>query len=144
VNASLNQLLGDHWSVGVNYRLTDSQLDELYPANLVGIASSPQRSLSATLHQVSSFIRYNHEGGFFGELTGSWNRQTSQGSTPALADEDVCFFDVFVGYRFLQRRGEVRVGILNLGDQDYRLNPLNLHEEWFRERTLFSSLRLNF
>jgi predicted Zn-dependent protease len=144
VNASLNQLLGDHWSVGVNYRLTDSQLDELYPANLVGIASSPQRSQSATLHQVSSFIRYNHECGFFGELTSSWNRQTSQGSTPALADEDVCFFDVFVGYRFLQRRGEVRVGILNLGDQDYRLNPLNLHEEWFRERTLFSSLRLNF
>jgi tetratricopeptide (TPR) repeat protein len=144
VSVALNQLLGERWSAGLNYRLTDSQLDELYPANLVGIASSPQRSLSATLHQVSSFVRYNHESGFFGELSGSWNRQTNQGGPPALADEDVWFFDVFVGYRFLQRRGEVRVGVLNLGDQDYRLNPLNLHEEWFRERTLFSSLRLNF
>lgn len=139
-NAAINQLLGDRWSAGINYRLTDSQLDEVYPANFGNL----NRAVTATLHQVSSFVRFNHECGFFGELSGSWNRQTNQGYTPDLADEEVWLCDVFVGYRFLQRRGEVRVGILNLGDQDYRLNPLNLHEEWFRERTLFTSLRLNF
>ena len=48
------------------------------------------------------------------------------------------------GYRFLQRRCEVRLGVLNLTGQDYRLNPLNLHEEYPRERTLYTSLRLNF
>ena len=139
-NAAINQLFGDRWSAGVNYRLTDSQLNEVYPANFTSL----NRAVTATLHQVSSFVRFNHECGFFGELSGSWNRQTNQGYTPDLADEEVWLCDVFVGYRFLQRRGEVRVGILNLGDQDYRLNPLNLHEEWFRERTLFTSLRLNF
>ncbi len=144
LSISVNQLLGEHWAAGTSYRLTDSQLDELYPANLMGIASSPARNLSATLHQVSAFVRFTHECGFFGELSGSWNHQSSEGYSPALADEDVWFCDLFVGYRFLQRRGEVRVGILNLGDQDYRLNPLNLHDEWFRERTLFTSLRLNF
>lgn len=144
VSVSVNQLLGERWAAGATYRLTDSQLDELYPAYLTGITSSPARSLSATLHQVSSFVRFTHECGFFGELSGSWNLQSSGGYSPVLADEDVWFFDVFVGYRFLQRRGEVRVGVLNLGDQDYRLNPLNLHDEWFRERTLFTSLRLNF
>ncbi len=140
VHATLSQLLGDRWAVGVNYRLTDSQLAEDYAANVAGL----DRSVSATLHQVSSFVRFNHECGFFSELTGSWNRQDSSGYAPALAAEEVWFFDLFVGYRFAQRRGEVRLGVLNLGDQDYRLNPLNLHEEWFRERTLFTSLRLNF
>ena len=51
---------------------------------------------------------------------------------------------MFVGHRFLQRRAEVRVGILNLGDQDYRLNPLNLHEEYPRERTFYAALKLYF
>jgi hypothetical protein len=144
VSVAVNQLLGERWTAGINYRLTDSQLAELYPPDLAGLASSPQRDLAATLHQVSSFVRFTHECGFFGEFSGSWNRQTSTGYSPALAGEEVWFFDLFVGYRFLQRRGEVRVGVLNLGDQDYRLNPLNLHDEWFRERTLFTSLRLNF
>jgi hypothetical protein len=49
-----------------------------------------------------------------------------------------------VGYRFLRLRGEVTVGVLNLTDQDYRLNPLSTYLELPRERTFFTRLRVNF
>ena len=58
--------------------------------------------------------------------------------------DDFWQFHVTAGYRFLQRRAEVRVGILNLTDRDYRLNPLNLHLEAPRERTFTASLRFYF
>lgn len=141
---TVNQLLGDRWAVGANYQLTESRLDERYPAELTALARSPARSLEATLHQVGAFLRFAHECGFFGEFNGSWNQQSNGGADAALTDDDFWQFNVFAGYRFLQRRAEVRVGVLNLTDQDYRLNPLNLHEEYQRERTFYTSLRLNF
>jgi hypothetical protein len=36
------------------------------------------------------------------------------------------------------------VGVLNLTDEDYRLNPLNLTGSLPRERTFYSSLQFNF
>ena len=52
--------------------------------------------------------------------------------------------NVWGGYRFLQRRGEVRVGLLNISDRDYKLNPLTLYNELPRQRTLVVSLKLDF
>lgn len=144
LTVTANQLLGDRWAVGASYRLTESELDERYPADLTGIVNDPNRSLEATLHQVAAFLRFNHECGFFSEFTAIWNQQSNRGYTPALPGDDFWLFNVYAGYRFLQRRAEVRLGVLNLGDQDYRLNPLNLHDEYLRERTFYASLRLNF
>ena len=39
---------------------------------------------------------------------------------------------------------EVQIGVLNLTDQDYRLNPLNTYLELPRERTFFASLFFRF
>jgi len=36
------------------------------------------------------------------------------------------------------------VGVLNLTDQDYRLNPLNLYPDLPRSRTFAASLQFNF
>ena len=36
------------------------------------------------------------------------------------------------------------LGILNLTDRDYRLNPLNLTTELPRTRTFYASLRFSF
>jgi len=38
----------------------------------------------------------------------------------------------------------VTVGVLNLSDRDYHLNPLNLTAELPRQRTFYASLRLSF
>ena len=52
--------------------------------------------------------------------------------------------NAFAGYRFLHRKGQVTLGILNITDQNYSLNPLNLYNELPRSRTLLVSLQLNF
>ena len=50
----------------------------------------------------------------------------------------------FVGYRSPRRKAELSLGLLNITDQNYNLNPLNLYDELPRSRTLALSLRLNF
>jgi outer membrane receptor protein involved in Fe transport len=52
--------------------------------------------------------------------------------------------NVFAGYRFLKRRVSIQAGILNLTDQDYRLNPLNLYSELPRTRTFVAKFQFNF
>jgi outer membrane receptor protein involved in Fe transport len=52
--------------------------------------------------------------------------------------------NAFAGYRFLHRKGQVTLGILNITDQNYSLNPLNLYNELPRSRTLLVSVQLNF
>jgi outer membrane receptor protein involved in Fe transport len=66
------------------------------------------------------------------------------GYIPALKDDSFWQHNVSVGYRFARRRVEIRVGMLNLADEDYRLNPLNLTARLPRERTFYSSLQFNF
>ena len=52
--------------------------------------------------------------------------------------------NLFAGYRFLRRHAQVQLGVLNLTDRDYRLNPLNLYAELPRQRTFTASLQFNF
>ena len=51
---------------------------------------------------------------------------------------------MFAGYRFWQRHAEARIGVLNITDEDYRLNPLTLYSELPRERTFYASFRFYF
>ena len=53
-------------------------------------------------------------------------------------------FNLFAGYRFPRRRAEILIGLLNVTDQDYRLNPLTLYDELPRERTLMARFQFNF
>jgi hypothetical protein len=53
-------------------------------------------------------------------------------------------FNLLGGYRFFHRRAMIEAGILNLSDQDYRLNPLVWHDEPPRERTFVTRLQFNF
>ena len=52
--------------------------------------------------------------------------------------------DLVAGYRFAKRRAELRLGVLNLTDQGYRLNPLNLYAELPRQRTFLAAAKFNF
>ena len=63
---------------------------------------------------------------------------------PNIPGDDFWQFNAFVGYRFPRRFVEVSVGVLNLTDRDYRLNPLTLYAELPRERTAVVSLKINF
>ena len=72
--------------------------------------------------------------------------RTDKGGKPlrALPESNFWQHNVAIGYRLLKRHAELRVSLLNIFDQDYRLNPLTLYRELPRERTLAVSLKFYF
>lgn len=145
----LNQLLGDDWVLGAAYRVSEANLQINYEAPYDGTLTpggraSPNRDATSTLHQASSFVQYTHACGAFLRFNTRWVQQSNRGDDASLPGDDFWQHDVLIGYRFWQRRAEVRVGVLNLADADYQLSPLNLRDELPRERTYYMSLRLQF
>jgi len=147
VTASLHQLLGEAWALGARYRLSQAELESHFPdiSNAVlpkGVLPDTERR--ALLHQLNLFAIYNHPSGFFSKVESIWWAQRNGADDSALSDEDLWQFNLFAGYRFPRRRAELSVGLLNLAGQDYRLNPLNLHGDLARERTLVVNCKFNF
>jgi outer membrane receptor protein involved in Fe transport len=144
--AGLNQLLGEEFALGARYKLTHADLvtSSLDIAPTVAGAGVLNQDVESTLHQVWLYAIYQHRGGFFTQFDTIWSEQSNDGYTPSLPGEELWQFNASVGYRFLQRRAEVRVGLLNITDEDYRLNPLTVYREMPRERTLAVSLKLQF
>lgn len=142
---AVNQLLGDQFAVGARYRLTGADLDSEFrvPSTVVNAAAFNQ-DVSATLNQLDLHLFFNHPSGFFAQFNAIWSQQSNSGYTPSLPSENFWQYNVFAGYRFLQRRVEVAVGVLNLTGNDYNLNPLTLYNELPRERTFTASLKLFF
>jgi len=104
----------------------------------------PTQELEGILHQLDLSVLYNHPSGIFGAFEALWYGQSNEGYDPKLPGDSFWQLNVFAGYRFLRRKAEVTLGLLNISDQDYHLNPLNVYNELPRERTLAVRLRLNF
>jgi outer membrane receptor protein involved in Fe transport len=145
---TLHQLLGDEFSMGARYRLSYAELEDRFPdiprtARRFG-GFETRQNVEARLHQLNLFLGYNHPSGFFGNTGAIWTEQSNYGYGGQRPGDDFWQFNIEAGYRFLRRRVEVRVALLNVLDQDYQLNPLNLTPELPRERTFAASLRFNF
>lgn len=145
---SIDRLAGDEWTFGLRYRLTEAILDRSYPeipATATVHSDVEQEShFGSVLHQLQLSALYNHPSGFFGRGWGIWSVQSNQGYTPDRPGDNFWQFNLEAGWRFFRRRMEARVALLNLTDQNYRLNPLNLTAELPREREVVASLRFNF
>ena len=137
--ASADQLLGDGLSLGMRYRLSHTSLDQQFDNPLV--TSTEQE---ATLHALDARLLLNLPCGFFSEFQSLWRSQSNRGDDAGLPGDSFVQFNVYAGYRWLRRRVEVRLGILNLSDEDYNLNPLSYYAELPRERTFYASLKLEF
>lgn len=151
LSVTLDQLVGQDVALGANYRLTYSRLEDGYPQIPGSVPHlfppyqlRPQQTLESTLHQLELFAVLNHESGCFGRLESVMSSQMNYGYQPALPGDTFWQFNLFAGYRFHNRRAELRLGLLNVTDQGYRLNPLNLTAELPRNRTLVASLRFSF
>jgi len=146
--ATANQLIGDEWSLGVRYRLSQAELDDAFPdvpsTAITAGGFQPTQNLESILQQVHLSAVFNHPSGFFSRAGAIWTWQHNGGYTPELPGDEFWHFNIEAGYRFAQRRAEIRVGLYNLTDQDYRLSPLNLIQELPRERTLGVGLSFNF
>jgi tetratricopeptide (TPR) repeat protein len=145
---SVDQLLNDEWSLGASYNLNHARLRARFPEVRGETVSLPpfdaDMRAEAVLHQVLVYTVFNHPSGIFARLQGGWSGQSNSGYTPDRSSDDFWQIDLFTGYRFLRRRAAITVGLLNITDQDYRLNPLTLHTDQPRERTLLARLELSF
>jgi lipoprotein NlpI len=146
LSAYLGQLLGNYFSLGARYRISEAHLVGSFPQipNTAAGLNQIVQDNHATLQQTSLAATFNHPTGFFAQWVSSWYHQDNSGYTPALANADFWQHNAFVGYRFPRRYAEVQLGVLNIFDRDYRLNPLNLYSELPRGRTFTASLRVNF
>jgi tetratricopeptide (TPR) repeat protein len=144
---TVNQLVGNEWSLGVRYRLSYADLHDNFVDATNGIITEffqPHQHLQAALNQLNLFAIFNHPCGFFAEGETVWYSQNNIGYGGTEPGDDFWQFNVFAGYRFPRRRAEVMLGILNLTDQNYKLNPLNIYSQLPRERTLAVRLNVNF
>lgn len=148
----VGRLVGERWALGARYALSLASLETHFPelpASLPG-AREFSADQTANLQRVQLFARFHHENGWFAEWLSEWlDQQVSgfadvPGAVVNEGNENFWQHHVWVGYRFPRRRAEVRCGILNLTDQDYRLRPLNSYREPWRQRTFEISLKLNF
>jgi outer membrane receptor for monomeric catechols len=143
---AFNQLLFDEWALGARYKMTHADLDGHFGAlpTTLADAAGLNQDVSATLHQLDLYAIFNHRCGFFARFDAIWSQQSNVGYSPDIPGDDFWQYNVAVGYRFLQRRAEVRLALLNISDRDYRLNPLTLYNELPRERTLTAGLKFYF
>jgi Tfp pilus assembly protein PilF len=143
VSARVDQLLGQQWAVGAKYSLSQAQLNTSYPqipANL----SPGNASIDSVLQTVTLNANWNSPSGLFSVLQGNWYHQSNSGFSPAEPGDDFWQLNAYAGYRFCHRRVELSVGLLNITDQNYALEPLNLYNEMARSRTIMARLLISF
>ena len=121
--------------------LTARMLDVLPDVPVAALPSANQ-NWRAGSPQTSGYVLFNHPSGLFARADATWYHQSNSGYTPALPGDDFVQENLYVGYRFRQRRAEPMFGVLNLSGVNYNLNPLSTYMELPRERTYI--VRLNF
>ena len=152
VTASVNQLIGDRWSVGTRYRYSKAKFRQDFrdvSNNLFALADTTRSSI---LHEIDLFALYNHPSGFFARAEALWFNQENDGfersATAPKNDprpgDDFWQINALAGWRFYRNQCEVSCGVLNITDTDYHLEPLNYYLELPRERTLFVRVKFTF
>jgi tetratricopeptide (TPR) repeat protein len=141
---TVNQLLGNCWSLGAKYEVTYSDLQTVFRAIPSSVSPLGDSGQKATLHQAQLFAIYNHPSGWFGRLEGYWAQQRNVGYSPDIPGDEIFQVNAYAGYRFRRNYGDITIGFLDINDQDYKLNPLNYYNELPRERTFVARVRLNF
>ena len=143
---TVNQLVGTEWSFGARYQLSQA----VYKEDFIDVASGlsgdlqPRRRTEGVLNHLNLFAIFNHPCGFFAEGESDWYSQNNIGYGGNEPGDDFWQFNAFAGYRFPRRHAEVMLGLLNITDQNYHLNPLNIYTELPRQRTLQVVLRVHF
>lgn len=140
--ATVHQLLGDEFSLGALYRLTHSRLQATFPEVPSAAWTEADTTRSALLQDASVYGLIRHPSGFFARADIHWYHQHNFDDQPRLPSEDFVQANAFIGYQLRRQRAELTLGVLNLNDRDYHLNPLNLYSELPRERTFLVRLRI--
>jgi len=146
---TLDQLIGKQWSVGAVYRLSKAKLDlDNVDFHTPGFNNPDgflvSQGLKSVLSTLNLHANWNHPSGLFSTLSADWYHQNNSGFASAESGDDFWQFNAYAGYRAWHRRAEFTVGLLNIFDQNYKLEPLNFYNEMARGRTLLARLRISF
>lgn len=143
---ALHQLAGRDWTFGATYRISRARLKDSYPGVSpdVALGFSPVTDVNSTLQSLDLQAVYQNPAGWFSRLDVAWLRQDNSGYQSAIAGDDFWQINLLAGWRFARRHLEISVGVMNLGGQNYRLAPLNLHPEFYRDRAFVFQTRFNF
>ena len=144
LSATVNQLLGDGFSTGVSYVWDRSDLEDIFPDVPLAALSTASRKNKAVLQTVTTYLLYNHPCGFFARGHVTWYHQRNSGYNPGLPGDDFCQENIYAGYRCLNRRLELELGLLNLSGQDCHLNPLSVYTELPRTPTFMARIKFLF
>jgi tetratricopeptide (TPR) repeat protein len=151
VSFTANQLVGNEWALGAVYRVSRAVLHDDFPQVPTSSLPAPgpvpiqaRLRVEGVLNKLDLFAIYNNPCGFFAEGQALWYGQNNFGYSGAIPGDDFWQFNVYAGYRFPRRRAEVTLGLLNLADQNYKLNQLNIYNELPRERTLAVRFSVHF
>ena len=147
VTATVNQLAGKTWAFGARYRLTQASLHDHFTEIADAITPTDfviRRHMESLLHHAQIYALYHNQCGFFAQGVVQWYRQSNTEYLAREPGDDFWHLDIYAGYRFPHRQAELAVGLLNVTDRDYRLEPLTPHNSPPRTRTLSLRLTMNF
>ncbi|HEV7925114.1 MAG TPA: TonB-dependent receptor, partial [Verrucomicrobiae bacterium] len=140
---SLSQLISKELSVGARYSLTSVDLST--HLTLPPGTSDPQLynlHENSTLNEVSLFADFAAPCGFFSQFQANWWDQFN--TLPGEGGDHFWQFNFYAGYRFPRRHIEVSVGVVNIGNQDYNIDPVTYFLEQAHSRTFVANLKFNF
>jgi hypothetical protein len=143
LKATLNQVIANEWFLEAQYRFTRSELHDRFTAIPTAVNSFAQTFRRGELQQVALSGLYIHPSGLFARAEAWWFMQKNIGYSPDLPGDDFPQVNLYAGFHFPRRRGDLTVGVLNATGQDYRLNPLNPYSELPRGRLFYARLRIN-
>jgi tetratricopeptide (TPR) repeat protein len=143
---TVNQLIGNQFSVGAGFRMTRSELNTMLP-ELAGAGPFASLEDEATLTEVMLSANWNSPTGLFARVEANYFSQDLEedpSRLPVRSGDSFWQFNALAGYRFNENRCEVSAGVLNLGGTDYQLSPLNPRAEIVRDRTAVLRVRYSF
>ena len=144
---TVNQLLGDEFSVGAGLRVTRSELHTVLPELPVSQAPFANVRDEATLTELMLSANWNSPTGLFARVEANWFSQDLDDDpavTAPRSGDSFWQFNALAGYRFNQNQCEITAGVLNIGGTDYHLSPLNPRADIVRERTAVLRVRYCF
>jgi outer membrane receptor protein involved in Fe transport len=97
----------------------------------------------STLNEVSVFANFYVPCGFFSQVQANWWKQENIQSMGEPGDS-FAQFNLYAGYRFPRRHAEVMLGVINIGNQDYNIDPVTYFLEQAHTRTFVASFKFNF
>jgi Tfp pilus assembly protein PilF len=142
ISASVNQLLPDGFVTGISYNLTRSNLKIADPE--IPSSAYSFQDQTAYLHQIDAYLLFNHPSGLFARFDANGYLQENIGYNGTEPPDDFVQLNLEAGWRFFHRRAQLLVGVLNLTDQNYHLNPLTEYSELPRSRVFIAQLNFEF